>query len=166
MMTHHTWVWNAVNVTDKPIDQVSYFLEGDVPKEFADLNVKITDENNKKLKILSLHVNKPYNKEFIVKLDRPIKPGQSRRFLKLEYDWEEPERNFLYTLSTDCKKFEYHLLVPKGFEIKQRVLKVDPATRFKTHATPASQVRYLKDRTEVTWKASNLRAYDAYRFEW
>lgn len=166
MMTHHTWVWNAVNVTDKPIDQVSYFLEGDVPKEFADLNVKITDENNKKLKILSLHVNKPYNKEFIVKLDRPIKPGQSRRFLKLEYDWEEPERNFLYALSTDCKKFEYHLLVPKGFEIKQRVLKVDTATRFKTHASPASQVRYLKDRTEITWKATNLRAYDAYRFEW
>jgi class 3 adenylate cyclase len=166
MMTHHTWVWNAVNITDKPIDQVSYFLEGDIPKEFADLNVKITDENNKKLKILSLHVNKPYNKEFIVKLDRPIKPGQTRRFLKLEYDWEEPERNFLYTLSTDCKKFEYRLLVPKDFEIKQRVLKVDPATRFKTHASPASQVRYLKDRTEVTWKATNLHAYDAYRFEW
>ena len=122
--------------------------------------------NCKKLKILSLNVNKPLNKEFIVKLDRPIKPGQKRRFLKLEYDWEEPERNFLYTLSTDCKKFGYRLTVPKGFEIKQRVLKVDPATRFKTHASPASEVRYMQDKTEVTWNTTNLRAYDAYRFEW
>ena len=166
MMTHHTWVWNAVNITDKPIHQVSYYLEGDTPKDFADLNVRIQDEKNNKLKKLSINVNKPLNKEFIVHLDRPIKPGQKRRFLKLEYDWEEPERNFLYTLSTDCKKFEYRLTVPKGFEIKQRVLKVDPATRFKTHASTASQIRYLRDKTEVTWNATNLHAYDAYRFEW
>jgi len=166
MMTHHSWIWNAVNITDTPIDHVSYYLEGDVDKEFADLNVKITDENNTKLKMLSLDVNMPKNKQFIIKLERPIKPGQKRRFLKLEYDWEEPKRNFLYTLSTDCKKFECHLIVPNDFEIKQRVLKVDIATKLKTRASFASQVRYLKGRTEVTWKASNLKAYDAYQFEW
>ena len=166
MLTHHTWLWNAVNVTDKPIDQVSYFLEGDSPKEFSDMNVTIRDEENKKLKIMSLSSNKPQYKEFIVKLDRPIKPGQKRRFLKLEYDWEEPERNFVYSLATDTKKFEYLLVAPKGLEIKQRVLKVDHATRFKTHASPASQVKYFKDRTEVTWKTANLPAYDTYRFEW
>ncbi|MEO9277265.1 MAG: adenylate/guanylate cyclase domain-containing protein [Nitrososphaera sp.] len=166
MLVHHTWNWNVVNVTDSPIDQVSYYLEGDVPKEFSDLNVSVKDENNKKLKITSLNVNKPNNKEFIVKLDKPLKPLQKRRFLKLEYDWEEPERNFIYTLSTDCKKFKYLFTIPKGIEVKQRVLKVDPATRYKTHASPPPEIRYLKQKTQISWQASNLHAYEAYRFEW
>ena len=166
MMTHHTWIWHLVNITNEPLDQVSYYLEGDVPKDFADINVVIKDEENKKLKIMSINVNKPYHKEFIVKLNKPIKPNQKSRFLKLEYDWEEPERNFLYTLSTDCKKFKYMLTTPKELEIKQRVLKVDPGTRYKVHASPPSEMKYLKNRTEVSWQASNLHAYDAYRFEW
>lgn len=166
MMTHHAWIWHLVNITDKPLDQVSYYLEGDAPKDFADLNVSIKDEENKKLKIMSVNVNKPYHKEFIVKLAKPLKPNQKRRFLKLEYDWEEPERNFLYTLSTDCKKFQYVLTLPKGIEIKQRVLKVDPATKYKVHASPAAETKYLKNKTMITWQAVNLHAYDAFRFEW
>jgi hypothetical protein len=166
MLTHHTWLWNIVNVTDVPDDQVSYFIEGDVAKEFSDMNVTIKDEENKKLRILSLTENKPQYKQFIVKLNRPIKPGQKRRFLKLEYDWEEPERNFVYHLASDVKKFGFTLVAPKGLEIKQRVLKIDQGTKHKTHASPSSKVRYFKDRTEVTWDAKNLHAYEQYGFEW
>jgi hypothetical protein len=166
MLTHHTWIWNIVNVTDMSSDQVSYFLNGDTAKEFSDMNVTIRDEENKKLEIMSLTVNKPQYKQFLVKLNKPIKPGQKRRFLKLEYDWEEPERNFVYSLASDAKKFGFTLVAPKSLEIKQRVLKIDPGTKHKTHASPASKVKYFKDRTEVTWDAKNLRAYEQYGFEW
>jgi class 3 adenylate cyclase len=167
MMTHHTWIWNLVNVTNQALDQVSYYLEGDVPRDFSDLNISIKDEENKKLQIISVNKNKPYNKEFLVKLNKPLKPGQKRRFLILEYDWEEPERNFLYTLSTDCKKFKYLLTLPRGIEMKQRILKVDPATKAKEMiVSPAAQIKYLKNKTEITWQKSNLYAYEAYRFEW
>ena len=165
-LVHHTWKWFIVNITDTPIDQISYFLEGDVPKEFQDLHVTVRDNENKKLKIMSLEVNKPDKKGFHVKLNRPIKPFQKRRFLKLEYDWEEPERNFEYTLSTDCKKFKCLCTMPKGMEVKQRVLKVDSATRSKTHASPPAEVRFLNKKTEISWQASDLHAYETYRFEW
>jgi len=46
------------------------------------------------------------------------------------------------------------------------VLKVDIVTRTKTHASPAPMVRFLKKRTEISWQATNLRALEAYRFEW
>ncbi len=164
MMCHHTWLWNVINITDESTDQVSYYLEGDTPRDFADLNLTIKDENNKKLKIVSLNMNKPEHKEFIVKLNKPIKPNQ-KGILKLEYDWEEPERKFFYTLSTDCKRFKYLFTTPKSLEVKPRVLKVDPATRFKTYASPP-EVKYLKDRTEIRWQASNVRAYEGYQFEW
>jgi class 3 adenylate cyclase len=166
MMCHHTWLWNIVNITDAPLDKVSYYLEGDTSKDFSELNVTVRDENNHKAKIVSLNSNKPYAKEFIVKLNKPLKPNQKRRFLRLEYDWEEPERNFVYTLSTDCKIFKYLLTVPKGLEIKQRVLKVDPATRHKSYASSEPHVKYHKTKTEVIWTASNLHSYEAYRFEW
>ncbi|MBI1828294.1 MAG: hypothetical protein HY222_03845 [Thaumarchaeota archaeon] len=164
MMCHHTWIWNMINISDESTDQVSYYLEGDVPKDFADLNVIIKDENNKKVKIASLNVNKPLSKEFIIKLNKPIKPNQ-KNTLKLEYDWEEPERKFFYTISTDCKKFKYWFTIPKSVEIKPRILKVDPATRYKTIAAPP-EIKYMHDKTEIKWQASNLRAYEGYQFEW
>lgn len=166
MMTHHTWLWNVINITKEPKDQVFYYLDGDAPKDFPDMNVTIKDEDNNELNIISLNVNKPYHKEFIVKLNKPLKPNQKGRLLKLEYDWEEPDRNFFYKFASDCSKFKYLFTIPKGVELKNRVLKVDPETGYKTHATPPAQIKYLSDRTEMIWQASNLHAYDAYRFEW
>ena len=166
MVVHHTWIWNMVNITEEPLDNVSYFIEGDIPRDFADLNATVRNEANKKLKILSVDLNKPTSKQFIVKIDRPFKPNQKRRFLKLEYDWEETERHFSYTLSTECKKFSFVLTAPKAMDLKPRVLKVDPGTRYKIHADPPAEVKYLKDKTQVAWQSSNLSAYDSYRFEW
>jgi class 3 adenylate cyclase len=166
MMTHHTWKWNIVNITDKPIDHISYFLEGDIARDFSDLKVSVKDEENKKLKISSLDVNKPLHKQFLVKMNKPLKPAQKRRFLKLEYDWEEPERNYFYTLGTDCKKFKFLLTAPKKLEVKQRVLKVDPAARSKTYVSPPPEIKFLKQKTEISWQASNLKAFEVYRFEW
>ncbi len=166
MMTHHTWLWNVINITKEPKDQVFYYLDGDAPKDFPEMNVMIKDEEDNELDILSLNVNKPYHKEFIVKLNKPLKPNQIGRLLKLEYDWEEPDRNFFYKFASDCKKFKYLFTIPKGVELRNRVLKVDPETGYKTHATPSATIKYLDNKTEMSWQASNLHAYDAYRFEW
>ena len=166
MLTHHTWLWNVINITKQPKEQVFYYLDGDSPKDFPDMNVTIKDEDDNELNIISINVNKPYHKEFIVKLNKPLKPNQKGRLLKLEYDLEELDRNFFYKFASDCSKFKYLFTIPKGVELKNRVLKVNSETGYKTIATPASQIKYLSDRTEIIWQASNLHAYDAYRFEW
>lgn len=57
-------------------------------------------------------------------------------------------------------------MVPKGTELKTRVLKVDSETWYKVHASLPLSVKYLGDRVEVTWTKSNLRAYEAYQFNW
>ena len=166
MMIHHAQNWNVMNITKEPKEQIFCYLDGDVPKDFPDLNVTAKDEKERELNIISLNVNKPYHKEFIVKLNRPLKPNQRGRFLKLEWDWEEPERNFVYKFSSDCKKFRYVFTAPKEVEVKHRVLQMDPETGNKTHADIAAKIKYLSDKTEMTWQASDLRAHDAYRFEW
>lgn len=166
MMTRHTWIWNLINISDEPRDEIFYYLDGDVPRDFADMNVKIFDEEENELEIIALSENKPTHKEFNVKMKKPIKPRQRKRFLKLVYDWEEPEHNFFYKLPTDCKKFTYKFRIPKGIDVKNRVLKVDTELGYKWLAEPPPKIKYLPQGTEVTWEGTNLHAFDAYRFEW
>jgi len=166
MLTHHQWIWNLINLSDEPRDEVFYYLDGDIPKDFPDMNVKVTDEEENELDIISLSENKPTHKEFNVKMKKPIKPKQRKRFVKIEYDWEEPERNFFYKLPTDCKKFNYKFSIPKGVDVKNRILKVDTELGYKWVANPAPTIKYLKEGTVITWEGTNLKAFDAYKFEW
>jgi hypothetical protein len=166
MATHHTWIWHMVNQTEAPVDRVFYYLDGDKPRNFPDLNVRVTDDNGKELNIKSLNKNTPYKKEFFVQLAKPFKPDQKGRFVKLEYDWEEPKRHFFYRFASDCKKFRFLLTVPKGMPISQKVARVSPETGDITYASTPAIVRYLKNRTEVEWTAQDIPAFDAYRFDW
>jgi hypothetical protein len=164
MLTHHTWSWTVRNVSKETKDQIFYTLDGDSPKDFAQMNVKISDDKGKQLEIQSLNVNKPYHKEFVVKLP-PILPKKVKS-IKLQYDWEEPDRTFLNRVPSDCKQLTYLFSIPKGVDIKTRVLKVDMDTGLKILADPAPVVKHLEDKTIVSWSKQNLKAYDAYQFLW
>ncbi|MGI0003722.1 MAG: hypothetical protein ACREAX_00350 [Candidatus Nitrosotenuis sp.] len=165
LMTHHTWVWNVVNISKEPKSQIFYYLDGDAPRDFPDMNVTIHDENGNNLEILSVNVNKPLHKEFVVQMNRPIKPKQ-KKILRLEYDWEEPTRNYFYRFASNCKEFSFLCMVPRGLELKNRILKVDTETGYKMLATPPASVKRQDDVTAISWGKENLKAYDAYQFEW
>jgi len=166
MLTHHSWLWHPVNQRDQPVERIFYYIDGDTPKNFPDLNVKVTDENGKELQIQSLSVNKPEHKEFYVQLARPFKPKQKGRSVHLEYDWEEPDRHFVYNLASVCKKFKFLLRAPKGMPISHKVVRILKEIGEKEHASTPAMVRYLKDVTEVEWLGHNLQPFDAYRFDW
>jgi len=166
MLTHHTWKWNLINMSASPKDEIFYYLDGDSPKDFADMNVRVYDEEGNEADILSLSENKPMHKEFSIKLKKPIKPRQRKRFVTLEYDWEEPERTYFYKVPTDCKQFTYKFTIPKGIDIRNRVLKVDAELGYKWNADPPPTIKYMKDTTQITWQGKNLKAFDAYKFDW
>jgi len=166
MLTHHVWKWNLINLSDSPRDEIFYYLDGDSPKDFADMHVKIYDESGYEAEILNLSENKPTHKEFSVRLKKPLKPRQRKRFVTMEYDWEEPERTFFYKVPTDCKLFTYNFSIPKGIEIKNRVLKVDTELGYKWNADPPASIKFLPDKTTISWQGKNLKAFDAYKFDW
>ncbi len=166
MLAHHVMVWNLVNVSSEPIDKLFYYLDGDSARDFPDLNVVVRDEDDKELDIMSLNVNKPYHKEFFVKMRKPFKPGEKGRMVTIEYDWEEPDRHFFYRFASDCKKFNYRLTIPKGIPINQKVVKVDTETGDKTYASTPAVVKHLPDKVEITWSTQNIRTFEAYRFDW
>jgi len=165
MQTHHTWIWDIVNISKEPKSRILYYLDGQVPKDIADLNLTVTDENNNRLEIGDIIVNKPYHKEFYVLLDKPVLPKQ-RKKLKLQYDWQEPDRVFLYKFPSGAKKFNYICTVPKEIGLKNRVLKVDIGTGYRIHASPPATIKRLDDKTIIIWGRPNIIPQDAYEFHW
>ena len=165
MLTHHEWLWNVVNMSDVPHEEIFYYIDGDIPKEFKEMNVKVTDESGNKLDIIPTKLE-PMHKELTVKMKKPLKPRQRNRFLKLEYDWEETDRNFFYRLPANCKKFQYSFSIPKGMDVKSRILGVNTELGEKWLADPAPKIRYLPKTTKIEWEKKNLQASDAFKFEW
>jgi hypothetical protein len=169
MLTRHTWIWNVKNTSKNPLSEIFYDLGGDVPKDFSDLNVKVTDEKNNTLEVISLDVNKPVQKAFHVKLATPIRKNQSGRLIILEYDWEEPERVFEYSLSSKSKKFSYVFTAPKELKIKHRVLEVVRGLGIKRRADPPPKITYHNNSTEIVWespKNRKLLTHDTFEFQW
>ena len=166
MMTHHHMNWNLVNISDQPVDRIFYYLDGDVPRNFPDMNVVVKDEENQELEMISLNVNKPYHKEFYIRLRKPLKPRQKGRWVNLEYDWEEPDRHYFYRCASNCNKFSYTLTAPKALQINQKVVYVDVESGEKRYAKIPASVKYLEDKTQITWEATKLADHDAYRFDW
>jgi hypothetical protein len=168
MIVHHTWVWDVKNTTKNPLSEIFYEIVGDVPKDFADLNISIKDGKNRKLGIISVDVNKPYAKKFHVKMKSPIKKNQKAR-LVLEYDWEEPERVFEYVLSTKSRKFRYVFTVPKTVPIKNMILEVIPGLGMKRRVDPPPKITYSKDKTNIVWETKDveqIKRLSAYEFRW
>jgi len=169
MMTHHTWIWDIKNTSKEPLTAIFYGLGGDVPRDFPKLNVKVTDENQNKLKILSLDVNKPLQKGFYVEMVKPIRKNQSGRIVKIEYDWEETERNFEYAFSSKTKKFKYFFSAPKDLEIKHRILEAVRDRADRRRMEPPAEIKYLDDRTEISWespKNHKIHPHDVLVFQW
>lgn len=169
MMMHHTWIWDIKNTSKEPLSAVFYGLGGDVPRDFPKLNVKATDENNNELELLALDVNRPLHKQFHIKLAKPIRKYQSGRVVKLEYDWEEPERNFEYAFSSKTKKFRYMFTAPKDFPIKHRILEAVRDRADRRRVEPPAVVKYLDDRTEIIWepgKNHKIDVHDVFVFQW
>jgi hypothetical protein len=169
MMTHHTWIWDIKNISKEPLTALYYGLGGDVSRDFPKLNVKVTDENNNRLEILALDVNRPLQKGFHVRLAKPIRNSQGGRIVKLEYDWEEPERNFQYEFASKSKKFKYFFTAPKDLQIKHRILESVGYRADKRRVEPPANVKYLNNRTEIIWESAKnykILAHDIFEFQW
>ena len=163
MMTSHTYVWDLVNISRKTQPQVLYQLGGDVKKDFSDLHVKIKDTSGKKLEIVRVDANRPLYKEFFVKLNQPVKPNHELKGLELKYDWEEPNREFIFELPTDCKKFNFKLSLPNEIQPKVRIFK---RVGFSEKQPLDSIINLGKKTTEITWEGKNLHVHDEYIFQW
>ena len=165
MMTHHTMIWDLENVSNEPKDMIHYDIFGDSPRKFSDLNTSVKDVRGKNLKIVSIDAKNPLHKKFKVQLDKPISPG-NKKMLKVEWDWEEPDRVYEHKFASECKKFRFILNISKDVELEQKVLKNLPDQGQAIYASPPPVVKFRGGKTMISWEKKNVMAHDSYILKW
>jgi len=166
MQAHHSWTWDLTNVSKEPRDKIFYFIEGQVEKSFSQLGVKIREmQTGKELAIDRVGVDRPLRKEFHVALHQAVLPRKKIR-LRMEYDWEMPERTFTHRFPLAVKNFHYVCALPQGIDIRSRILKVNVDTGLKIRASPPPTLERVGKNIVVSWTKSNISSHDAYQFSW
>lgn len=163
MMTHHIFDWDLVNISGKTQPQVLYQLGGETKKDLSELKIKIQDGKGNKLDIVRIDANKPLFKEFFVRLNQPVKPRSELKGLRLQYDWEEISREFIFELPTDCKKFKFKISFPNEAQSRVRFFK---RVGFSEKQPLEPLISYGGKNSEVVWEGKNLHAHDEYIFQW
>jgi len=162
---HHTLIWDVVNISKKDMTEIFYFIDGDIPKEFGDMNVSIKDNKSNQLVITAVNENKPYHKAFNVQLNNPI-PSKKERVITMEYDWEEPLRMYFFRSPAKCTKFSYSFLAPKEFKFQTKIQEVDAVSGSKIEVLQPPVVGSDGNKTLVTWSKNDLAEGESYEFNW
>jgi hypothetical protein len=168
MLVRHKRTYEIVNISDKPISEISHGIATDVEKNtLDDLKVRIYDENNKDLEISKITMNYPYQKEFFTKFNTTILPNEKGHSYTIEYEVEEPERFFENAFLTDCHNFEILFGYPADSQIKQvDIYEINQEKEEKIK----SQISPVKESTGknlvVRWAKKDIAKGQTIRIEW
>jgi hypothetical protein len=77
METHHTMLWNMINISNEPVDRIFYYLAGDTPRNFPDLHVTVKDAESRECDIMS-QCKQALSKGILCRLKKPIRPNEKK----------------------------------------------------------------------------------------
>jgi hypothetical protein len=166
MLVHYKRRYEIENISEKPIHKVLHGIATDLGKNFDELNIVTYDENKLPLKISSISVDKPYQKEFTTIFNKPISKGDRARYYTLEYDVEEPEKYFENTFLVGCEKFAVYFDLP----VSNRSLAIfESSLETGDYKKIRSQPKLHQTSTKrnlAKWTRRNIHEGQSFRFEW
>ncbi|MGC2382946.1 MAG: adenylate/guanylate cyclase domain-containing protein [Nitrososphaeraceae archaeon] len=173
MLVHYKRLYEIQSLSDDPIYEVIHGIATDVDKTFEELNVRVVDENNIPLRISSIPIDKPFQKEFTTTFNRPIlKSDKKRRYYTLEYDIEEKGKYFENYFATNCGKFvvtiEYppRMATPVVYEVN---IETDEVIKCRTQPildTRSKASGDKKRRIVAKWVRRDIIQGQSFRFQW
>jgi Adenylate and Guanylate cyclase catalytic domain len=166
MLVHYKRRYEIENISEKPIHKVLHGIATDTDKNFDELNIVTYDENKLPLKISSISVDKPYQKEFTTIFNKPISKGERSRYYTLEYRVEEPEKYFENTFLVGCEKFTVYFDLPlsiKGLTMYESDLE---SGDYKKNRSQPQLHQTSSKRNLAKWTRRNIHEGQSFRFEW
>ena len=159
-------LYEIENISDDPIYQVLHGIATDIPKTFQDLNIKVYDNENQTLKISSISIDKPFQKEFTTVFNKPILKGERGKFYVLEYEVEEPDKYFENAFLVDCHEFIINIDYPVTMTAPV-VYDVNIESHEKNYCDiqPAI-IESNSERVIARWKRRNIFQGQSFRLEW
>lgn len=166
MLLRYKRLYEIENISDQAIHQVLHGIATDIPKTFQELNIKVYDNENQTLKISSISVDKPFQKEFTTVFNKPIVKGEKGKFYVLEYEVEEPDKYFENAFLIDCHEFIINIDYPITMA-PPVVYDVSLESHEKNYCDiqPAI-IESNKERAIARWKKRNIFQGQSFRLEW
>lgn len=168
MLVGYKRTYEIKNISDEPIHTVLHGIATDVEKEsITDLNVRVYDEHNRDLRISSINMDKPTQKEFTTNFNTPVLKNEGGRYYILEYEVEEPERYFENAFLIDCQKLVLKMEYPNIKSIKKPVLyEVNQETEQKKLAKLQPVIRKNGRTSVARWAKEDIAKGQTFRLEW
>jgi hypothetical protein len=163
-------LYEIKNIADEPIYNVVHGITSDIEKAFDDLHIRVYDESGRDLKISSISIDRPLQKEFTTIFNLPIEKGESNRSYTLEYELEEPQKYFENAFLVSCEKFVFMMDYPANMKPP-----VVYEINLETEAKKKSKVRPIvkeklvetgEKRRIARWARKDVSPGISFRFEW
>ncbi len=167
-LVHYKRTYQVKNISDEPIYNVLHGIATDVEKHsINDLNVKVYDENNRDLKISSINVDEPFQKEFTTLFNQPIFKNEEGRYYIIEYEVEEPERYFENAFLINCQKLVLKMEYPVNDSIKTPILyEINQETEEKKESEIKPVIRESGVTNIMRWSKEDIKKGQTFRIEW
>ena len=167
-LVHYKRTYQVKNISDEPIYNVLHGIATDVEKHsINDLNVKVYDENNRDLKISSINVDEPFQKEFTTLFNQPILKNEEGRYYIIEYDVEEPERYFENAFLINCQKLVLKMEYPLNDSIREPMLyEINQESEEKTNSDIKPTIRENGSTNVIRWAKEDITKGQTFRIEW
>ncbi len=168
MLVAHKRTYEIRNISNEPIYNVLHGIATDVEKSsINDLKIKVYDELNKDLKISSINMDKPTQKEFTTNFNTPVLKNEDGRYYILEYEVEEPERYFENAFLIDCQKFVLKMEYPNNKLVnKPTIYEVNQETEKKKLAKIQPVIRKNGNKLVARWAREGITKGQTFRIEW
>jgi hypothetical protein len=167
MLVHYKRTYEVKNMSDDPIYNVLHAIATDVEKHsLADLNVHVYDESNHELKISSISVDEPTQKEFTTMFNRPILKDEPGRYYIMEYDVEEPNRYFENAFLINCQKCVLKMEYPVNDSVQPVLYEINQETDEKKKSSVEGTVRENGETNLIRWGFENVTNGQTFRIEW
>ena len=154
------------NNSSEPIYDVVAGIITNSQEEFQSLHLNAYDEKNNPLEISQILSSTPYSKKIVVKLAKPIFPGDSKRMMKLVYDSKLCKNNFENFFLINTSVFELNLSYSSNYDISPRLYYIDNENGSKELLEEYSNITKGMSRTIKWEKTKGISIKDLIRLEW
>jgi hypothetical protein len=164
---HYRRFYSIENISNEPLESIFHNIRINVSKSFNDLNIRVTDEAGRELKITSINFDKPFQKEFTTSFIKPVQKGEKDRGYTLEYDVEDPKHYFENRFIVGCKKYVLSFIYPKDAGCRPAIYDVKVKTHTSTKARMQPKITKIDDEyLKATWTKNDVTESQAFRLKW
>jgi len=168
MLIHHKITWIIHNISDHDLNGCEFGAGSIVQRKLVDIHFKAFDQNDNEIKNVRPVIDQPYHKAFVIPFDRRILPNEDVKVV-MEYDWEEPDREFVYNFQIPYDQFRIILSHPKGLPVNTGVHKTGFSGSILEADVHLKQPFTIKDngnRIRLEWQQDNIMPPMGYRLRW